>query len=212
MGPAQASTSVLVTATPEQVFETSRQWARRLGLVVQATRDDAVIFCFPRFSRVLRNLALEVGAWEKEDGRTHVLVTSSVLVAREGLFEDMKRIAQAFAIHVCSELARQGAEVEPRELGWDTPHTGLLWKYGRIPLFVYFALEIVLVPAMAAGAIFFHNRSAAAIFIALWILLLTYVCGFVRVRLLGAQAGVMVLVAWIGFVAALIITVIPLLP
>ena len=212
MGPAQASTSVLLTATRQQVFETSRQWAGRLGLVVAASRDDTVTFCFPRFSRVLRNFALEVGAWEKEDGRTHVVVTSSVLAARQGLREDMKRIARTFAIHVCSELARQDVEVEPRELGWATEHAGLLWKCGRVPLFVYFALEMVLAPAMAVGAIFFDNRSVAAIFIGLWIVLLTYVCGLVRVRLLGAKAGVMVLVAWLAFAAALITTVIPLLP
>jgi hypothetical protein len=208
VGTSEKSRSALVSATPDQVLETTRGWAKDLGLAEVRSSPASATFSFPRPWLPWAGLEVRVGTFQTEKGETNLVVTASGDVSHPGRAKDLARIAETLADRICSELPRRGVTVVPQILGTQPHNRRRLRLLTRVLGVLYIGLGIVLLPAAAAGVVLFDARALAGFTIAAWVLLLIVACEVVRWRTLGARATFQTIACLGGCLMALVFTLI----
>lgn len=206
-GLSEKSRSALVSASPGEVLDLSRRWAKSLGLVELRSSDSSKAFSLPRFWLPWAGLEILVRTLPKEEGETDVLVTVSGHSGPERT-KDLVRIAETFAARLCADLARDGVTVVPRGLGSRPGNVRAMQRLTWALNVLYFTLGIILIPACVAGVLLLQPRAFAGFLIAVWVLLSMVACEVVRWRTLGARARLQTISVSFGYLMAIVFTLI----
>jgi hypothetical protein len=123
-----------------------------------------------------------------------------------GMAKDLDLISQSFARGVCSALRARGAEVSPGWLGRAEDHRSLLRSSMRIVRYSRSVLLCVLVPAIVASLVLGRDRVGTALVVGCWIGWLSLLPLYVRWRVIGAKAWMLVVFIAIVSVAMGVMT------
>jgi hypothetical protein len=187
---AKVGCSTTVSATREQVKEACRDWARDMRwFTVDPGDNGPCLFYLNRANWMIRNPTIQVSVSENKH-LTDVEFRGSLKFTNPPFWDsDLTALAESFAHGVCSELARQGATVEPASFGLSGKDRARQKAIARVLVSLFYTSFVGFVPVGALIGIV-SQHALLGFTVGGWLALCYMTVALARYRTAGMRARV----------------------
>jgi hypothetical protein len=185
----QRGLHAIVSASPEQARQAVLTWAKDLCWYSIPTPGPALVFAFAPETRFWLHYELAVYTSQHEDGLVGIEFVCSGPARTERNYENMLRLAETFARGVCSQLAAEGATVDPPYFGrsaQDPRRTRILMHILRRAELTFLGLAIL--GAVLAVVLVPEERVLAGATALWWPTCLSFAAGIVKGYIRGVRS------------------------